>query len=492
MAQQQLVAHRVGHELLPGLPGRVAAQFGQWAINWARDNPQQLNRLTQETMQWIRQNAPEFRESAWHMTQAMRERIANMQPGEYVLGALGATAGALAGGPGGMVAGATAGAALARDPTLGGTITTREVAVDEHGDIPDLGDLIPENPPNNAGGNMEVNGNGRRPAAGPPTGEPEAQRLAVGGPNGVSKGETPVSPWPNISYGLQETHTTIIPWTGWITGVGMEEGGPLKLEVRMNSIFDMIINGLTTPPAVGAVYATKGFYATSITSDAKRSALTYPQTYSGATTEQPAWRNYWCNLYDYYTVVGCEYKFTIMNPSESRNNSIICGTQFDTYTDVGGQAQNIMPNTRLAEVMSYKNIKWDIIESDALANAKSVVVIQGTYKPGQAKRNIINDGDTKTWIWTGSAGAAPSGTPNKIPNMKENITLCFWRAPLAANSNGQFAYGVNIQMELKYLVQFKDLREQARYPNTVSAVGNNIVTNLSIDPTASGSALQSW
>ena len=41
-------------------------------------------------------------------------------------------------------------------------------------------------------------------------------RIGNGGMNSVSK-ETPISSYPNLSYGLPETHTTIIPWTGWIT-----------------------------------------------------------------------------------------------------------------------------------------------------------------------------------------------------------------------------------------------------------------------------------
>lgn len=476
MAMVNQNAREVARRILPGAPAGLLEEFAQWAIEYAQDNPEDVQAFSDAVYNWVMDNGREIGDQAFNIADRVTSDWVDMIH-------------------------QTATSLRADFDNIFGDSST-QLRRQNDAQLPTNGNVIPEN---SRTGTRRINSgemdNGRgtvRPATGPPDGQPEAQvaRIAqTAGPagNNMSKGETPISPWPSISYGLQDTHTTIIPWTGWISAVGMDEITPLKLEVKMNSIFDFVNNNaLTTPPNVGAAFVAKGFYSVPITADAKRAALGFPESYSGSTTEQPAWRSYWCNLYDYYTVVGCEYKFIIHNPSEVRGNSVIVGTQFDTYTDVGGQAQNVMPSTRLSQAMSYKNIKWNVVESDALAQNKSMAVVAGNYKPGQAKRNIINDGDTKTWIWTGSAGAAPSGTPNQIPNMKENITLHMWRGGLAASNTGVYGYGVNIQMEIKYIVQFKDLREQARYPNTVSVSGNNIVSTLGTDATLSGAALQRW
>ena len=43
-----------------------------------------------------------------------------------------------------------------------------------------------------------------------------ARTSGTSGNNNVSK-ETPISTYPSLTYGLQETHTTILPWTGWVS-----------------------------------------------------------------------------------------------------------------------------------------------------------------------------------------------------------------------------------------------------------------------------------
>ena len=136
------------------------------------------------------------------------------------------------------------------DPTEG-------MDVDGEG-LPDLGELIPHNPGQGGrgrerdegasenggrnviprGGNMadvtEGRGNG---------GDGNDQQLALaaapGAGNAVSK-ETMVSPYPSLSYGLQETHTTVLPWTGWFSVCNLDKEAPVQLPIRMNSPIDMV------------------------------------------------------------------------------------------------------------------------------------------------------------------------------------------------------------------------------------------------------------
>ena len=177
-------------------------------------------------------------------------------------------------------------------------------------------------------------------------------------------------------------------------------------------------------------------------------------------------------------------------PNGYYNTDCVCATQFDTYSSTATSTGNVMPQTNYSEVRAYKNIKWYPIEGGKKQ------VIKGVYRPGQAKRNIINDGDVKTWTAT---GIAPT-------TLQEILTLNFWCDPFFNCADHQWggtdvmdpnatittARGaVNMEINLKYIVQFKDLKLQARYPNTLVTDQDRTII-LNEDNTATGSALQRW
>ena len=303
---------------------------------------------------------------------------------------------------------------------------------------------------------------------------------ATGGSNPVSK-ETPISNYPTLTYGLQETHTTILPWTGYLTVAEVDKGTPAQLRIRMNAIWDMIDVTTGTSPADGAAFPSKGFYYKMLRNDGKASAIRYPESFAdnaAAATERPQWRDYFAALYGWYTVLGCEYKIILQNPVSANGTDIICGVQFDTYSDTATSTGNVMPQTNLAEVKYFKNIQWYTVRpQNSSEKNNNLTIIQGTYKPGQAKRNIVNDGDVKTWTATGTT----------LPNLKEILTLNFWQDPLCYEELASASHGLNMQIELKYIVQFKDLKQQARYPNTITS-DQDIVHTLNEDNTATGTA----
>lgn len=350
--------------------------------------------------------------------------------------------------------------------------------------LPDLSDLIPENTDMDASGSRDTD-----------VGEVTAARsssAASGGNNPVSK-ETPISNYPSLSYGLQETHTTILPWTGWLTvALGKPlETAPVQLKLRMNTPYDFINSSTLTSPAINAAFTNNGLYVVPANENGVRvnsSRVFYPETITNTVNERPAWRDYWAALYDYYTVLGCEYKITMVNPVSKIGASWIIGTEFDTYSDTATSTGNVMPATKLSEALAYKNMKWTIVEySRSEVSNKQSAVIAGTYKPGQARRNIVNDGDVKTWTKTGTT----------LPTLKEDLVLNFWKAPLGYYDYGgdletaTFSYAMNMQIEIKYIVQFKDLKLQARYPNTITT-DQDITQILNENPDATGSALQKW
>lgn len=294
-----------------------------------------------------------------------------------------------------------------------------------------------------------------------------------GGASGVSK-ETPIT-IATPSYGLQETHTTILPFNFWFSAVGPTYDGDMKLRIRTNSIDDILVTQLASL-AAGGVWQAKTLYNVPFNNADSRSQATaqaepatFPRTIAtGAnTTERPFWAQYWKDYYEYYTVLGCEYKITVRNVQTTANGSnMLIAIDHDSYSDTQGASGNITPDATLAEFYNFRHVKWENVggQVNTMPN-KNIAVIQGTIRPGQTHRNISNDGDVKTW----------TKTDGSTPTLKEIMNIRFFRDPL----NSQFVPGstpvmgsqpaANVEVRLKYIVQFKDLKEAARYPYTTNA-----------------------
>lgn len=343
----------------------------------------------------------------------------------------------------------------------------------------DIVELIDENAPDPTQG-MEIDN-------GPPAIEAARAASAPGGGNsGVSK-ETPISTYPSLSYGIQETHTTILPWTGWCSMVLPDTAAPLQLKIRMNSPYKMLD---VTTGNTGATIA-KYIYNKAIKEDGSFAPVDFPDAITGngaAVNQRPAWRAYWAQQYSYYTVLGCEYKITIINPDIQLGGDVIIAKQMDSYSGAETATGNIMPLTYLTDALAYKNITWYNVENNNSNSGKNVQIISGTYKPGSIKRNIVNDGDVKTWTSTGSrnvaGGSSDDGAP---PTLSEILTINAWRSPMAYAA----PKGVNVQIELKYIVQYKDLRQQARYPARIGGDAG-IQVNLGTSQTQIGNPYQQF
>lgn len=298
-----------------------------------------------------------------------------------------------------------------------------------------------------------------------PRGEPVAARAASGGggPSSVSK-ETAISPYPSLSYGLQETHTTILPWRGYCSVAMITNTEPIQLRFRMNTPWDMMMTELTTLNSGGTAASSAAYILPLGPGGANVAGAVFPVTLTAGAqaSERPQWRDWWAGLYTYYTVLGCKYRITVVNSGNARGADIEVAEYFDTYSDTQGTTGNITPATTYQETKAFKNIKWHVIRdgtSEANVDANAAI-IEGTYKPGQARRNIQNDGDVKTWTACGTT----------LPNLKEVLNLSFYKAGLNYASIANTC--ANVMIELDYIVQFKDLKEQARYPNSANDTYN--------------------
>lgn len=312
---------------------------------------------------------------------------------------------------------------------------------------------------------------------------PEAARaMANGGSNNPVSKETPISRYPTLTYGLPETYTTVLPWTGWCTMViGDTKQKPAILTVHMNRPTQLIEHGMpstdqTTPfltVTANTAFTQQGIFNVPGKADGTsfNTGCTYPATLATDGTGQvPQWLPWYAKQYEYYTVLGTEYEIVLNNVRDVKGASVLIGIDWDGYSDTATTAGNIMPrNSVFTEVLNYKNIQWHRLEANRNnENDGYRKVIRGKYTPGQVKRNIINDGDVKTWTKT-----KPDGTI-EIPNLKEDMIICGWKDPLSGESTGN--HPVNMQVTLKFIVQFKDLRLQLRYPHA-GTTGQDVILN---------------
>lgn len=337
-----------------------------------------------------------------------------------------------------------------------------------HGEETTLDDLHPG----------EEDDDSMEPAPEEPAAEARAAAAAPGGggPNPQSK-ETPISIYPTLTYGLQETHTTILPWTGWVSYGFLDKTAPLKMDLRLNSIYDIFPNAVLDLLSAGTI-AAKGWHNRPVQAGGTHLAgAVFPQGMAAGTTttERPQWRDFWCQLYDYYTVLGVEWKLTITNTQVTQGGSLLIGMDTNSYTDADGATGNRTPLASLKDFIAFKGITWKNlpVSTDMIGGGgNSMTVLSGRYKPGTIRHNISNDGDVKTWV----------KTDGSIPALKEFQSFYLFQDALNYLPVGSSGACGNVQIELKYIVQFKDLKLQARYPNSLGGTGGGTHVTLGINP----------
>lgn len=272
----------------------------------------------------------------------------------------------------------------------------------------------------------------------------------------VSK-ETPISIPPTITYGLQETHTTILPVCFWLTAAGLVNTNAATLNLSLNTIYNILHDTVivNTAPFNDAIIVSKKAQHQTYLSQANDD---YPLVTSSTTSPNPWYRSYWEKLYMYYTVLNCNYEITMYNAS---NGDVTMGHTIRTQ---GNASNTVIPNNMLyLDAQGMKNLQWQNIPgfaNETTSGQNRYQVLSGNYKPGSAKKDVSNDGDTK--LWTANTQST---------QYKEQLQLNFWRNPLFARTNGTAtvnanpdAHNVNIQIRLKYTVQYKQLVQGISYP----------------------------
>lgn len=176
----------------------------------------------------------------------------------------------------------------------------------------------------------------------------------------------------------------------------------------------------------------------------------------------PKWTNWdaWAKMYQVYTVIKVYYKLTIHHPQNANDNGAVIITHQQSRTASDNDENKTIQDGNLYQYLGLENHRKYSVGPGVVdgADKGSFTIIEGTYKPGMYKRNVINDTDVKTW--------------NKIsdtPDLIDELWVGFFHDPLRWNNRAQH---LNCSLEMKAVVQFKDLVEAFRYPAGQSSAIN--------------------
>lgn len=291
------------------------------------------------------------------------------------------------------------------------------------------------------------------------SGEQVEKAAARGGDSGGSgsnlqrKSETPIDrkyyaiyrPFPN-------THQVLMPYLSrWNATVAGNDNGSVRFKLRMNSIYDIFntdfINSYTEGPS---------------TADAQTGNINQPQM-----------RNYWAQIYKYYTVVACKYKVTIrMNTSTRTKGQVMVYKYEHTQTDPplfqpdqatvlehkfrqhhpNCEFKALNTNGGFGQQQTNPGATTASIASDKIQNGiepwqpnyiNNTVTFTGVWHYGDIDHEIIDDDFTENWTPMGE-------TPKSYENHTYIIQQSYFRESNVACSITYF-------VDLEYIVQLKDL-----------------------------------
>jgi len=76
MALARMDPRELGRRLLPGVGNAIAERFGQWAIQYARDHPNQIQEFGTQAYNWLMDNgSTELGNRAFHYANMLEERV---------------------------------------------------------------------------------------------------------------------------------------------------------------------------------------------------------------------------------------------------------------------------------------------------------------------------------------------------------------------------------------------------------------------------------
>lgn len=278
---------------------------------------------------------------------------------------------------------------------------------------------------------------------------------------GATAHETQVSSIPrHVPYGpYLHTFTTVMPFNFKYEAVIEDANNPSVLVLRMNSIYDIIRN-------INTDQLNKNFLENDAILPADNAFGTEVGTASGGlrsaqvgnALQQPAWRPYFTGLYEYYHVCGVEYEI------QMRMTTTDAGARAGVFTQYSSETTPPYHGSSLQEMHYWKNlpkVKYFLPRANEAGPLGAMTQsFFGRWQPGTHTHDVRDDEKAKTWTLVG-----------ETPKLVEDLNIVHCMAPLTQTTSAS----LTAFMTVKYLVQFKDLKREYRYPRSTT-VGTSILT----------------
>lgn len=205
------------------------------------------------------------------------------------------------------------------------------------------------------------------------------------------------------------------------------------------------------------------------------------------TAQSCRWFSFYAGMYNYYHTVSCRWVCTIENyssfpfyvheiyhnetepPPGATNHDMMLwpgvkshyvGTHAQAMTSTGRVERNDKPSATAENREDATMQSGDDVETTNEITSRGlgpVLTISGSYEPGDFKRLIHLDSMVENWT---------SVTGN--PALSERLTLRIRHASDGISLNSANSYDktlvYNIKMKCEYLVEFKELKMQLRFP----------------------------
>lgn len=235
--------------------------------------------------------------------------------------------------------------------------------------------------------------------------------------------------------------------------------GSVNYEFRLTSTHDQSKTNIATPvPSAGwgAGLFNKPLPYFAPATSASWPAASGQSTFPTVNTDGLQWRKWFNTLYQYYRVVGCELIITVQNMGAFRNGDILIGSYVDTFSATN--AANIHPaNASTQEMEQWPDVQWmQALSGSDGSSYGTTATMKYHYYPNKVRQNVENDEDIKTWTKVGES-----------PSLSEIMTLRFARGRFSERNS---FYGCNVHIQVRKIVQFRDLVPKFRWPTAGSAV----------------------
>lgn len=310
--------------------------------------------------------------------------------------------------------------------------------------------------------------------------------------SGNAKGlkETPIDPVRHVTRGPPEQAFCSLPYirdvrvanTGWAYDIGFRMTSPLDPQITLATAVDQNAGAGT---------------ATTTTIE--------PLDSTDVTQTSARWFDFYSTLYNYYHVVGARWTCTVENlkteplwchemyindevpPSGATNEDIQCWNDAKSHF-LGCHARPI--DTTGTIMVNEANTGQNNVEGASttgvtanyatgnhvsINRGKSPIIhLEGSYKPGQFRRQIHLDSEVENWT-----------AVNANPALPERLLLRFKPYWNAIDTNNATSYDrlmyFRVVFKVDYLVEFKELKYGLRWPVERQPVIAAIQTNIEED-----------